>query len=79
VRPTARELTLELATCFYAARTFDTFARAHLREINSQAPSAIQKQPAGQISKNLSSPSHKNIPLHPSGKSSLQARPVSPG
>jgi hypothetical protein len=37
-----------------------------------------RKLPDGQISKNLSSPSRKNIPLHPSGKSSLQARPVSP-
>src|SRR6202047_3841803 len=36
------------------------------------------KCPDGQISKNLSSPADKNISLNPSGKSSLQARPVSP-
>jgi hypothetical protein len=36
------------------------------------------KLPDGQISKNLSSPADKNISLHPSGKSSLQARPVPP-
>jgi hypothetical protein len=36
------------------------------------------KLPDGQISKNLSSPAYKNISLNPSGKSSLQARPVSP-
>jgi len=35
-------------------------------------------QPAGQITKNLSSPSRKNIPLNASGKSPLQARPVPP-
>jgi hypothetical protein len=29
------------------------------------------KQPDGQISKNLSSPRAKNIPLNPSGKSAL--------
>ena len=34
--------------------------------------------PDGQISKNLSSPVLKNISLNPSGKSSLQARPVPP-
>jgi hypothetical protein len=27
------------------------------------------KQPDGQITKSMSSPSHKNIPLNPSGKS----------
>jgi hypothetical protein len=32
--------------------------------------------PDGQISKNLSSPSRKNISLNPSGKSALPARPV---
>ena len=37
------------------------------------------KQPDGQISKNLSSPVSKNIPLNTSGKSPLQARPVPPG
>jgi hypothetical protein len=37
------------------------------------------KQPDGQISKILSSPARKNIPLNPSGKSALSARPVSPG
>ena len=36
------------------------------------------KLPDGQISKNLSSPVLKNISLNPSGKSSLQARPVPP-
>jgi hypothetical protein len=37
------------------------------------------KLPDGQISKNLSSPVGENILLNPSGKSSLQARPVPPG
>jgi hypothetical protein len=37
------------------------------------------KQPAGQISKDLSSPVGENIPLNTSGKSPLQARPVPPG
>ena len=32
--------------------------------------------PDGQISGFLSSPAHKNIPLPPSGKSSLQARVI---
>src|SRR5258707_9892151 len=36
------------------------------------------KQPDGQISKILSSPSHKNIPLNPSGKSPLRLRPSHP-
>jgi hypothetical protein len=36
------------------------------------------KLPDGQITKSLSSPSRKNIPLNPSGKSPLQARPVPP-
>ena len=36
------------------------------------------KLPDGQISKNLSSPVLKNISLNPSGKSSLQTRPVPP-
>src|SRR5947207_10763636 len=35
---------------------------------------AATKQPDGQITKKLSSPSHKNIPLNPSGKSSLKLR-----
>jgi hypothetical protein len=35
--------------------------------------------PDGQISKNLSSPFEKNIPLSPSGKSALPARPSFPG
>ena len=34
------------------------------------------KQPDGQITKTLSTPRAKNIPLPPSGKSPLQARPV---
>ena len=38
----------------------------------------MQKQPVGQITKSLSSPSHKNIPLNPSGKSALPTRAVSP-
>jgi len=36
------------------------------------------KQPDGQISKNLSSPSLKNIPLNPSGKSALRLRASHP-
>jgi hypothetical protein len=36
------------------------------------------KLPGGQISQSLSSPIDKNTPLNPSGKSSLQARPVPP-
>jgi len=36
----------------------------------------LQILPVGQITQNLSSPSSKNIPLSPSGKSSLQARPI---
>jgi hypothetical protein len=36
------------------------------------------KQPDGQITKNLSRPGSKNIPLNASGKSALSARPVSP-
>ena len=36
------------------------------------------KWPGGQITKNLSSPVDKNIPLNASGKSPLQARPVPP-
>src|ERR1700726_1315255 len=36
------------------------------------------KLPDGQISKNLSSPADKNIPLNPSGKSPLQVCPVPP-
>jgi hypothetical protein len=37
---------------------------------NDDVPaSAATKQPDGQISKILSSPLHKNIPLSPSGKS----------
>jgi len=39
---------------------------------------AAAKQHDGQITKNLSSPSRKNIPLSPSGKSALPARAVSP-
>jgi hypothetical protein len=38
-----------------------------------------EKRPDGQITKNLSSPAGKNIPLNMSGKSPLQARPVPPG
>src|SRR5882672_3502467 len=37
---------------------------------------ALSTAPDGQISKNLSSPAVKNIPLSPSGKSALPARPV---
>ena len=33
-------------------------------------------QPDGQITKNLSSPLTKNIPLSPSGKSALSARAI---
>src|SRR4051794_26050204 len=39
---------------------------------------AATKQPDGQISKNLSSPSRKNIPLTPSGKSALRLRASRP-
>jgi hypothetical protein len=35
-------------------------------------------QPDGQITKNLSSPRAKNIPLNPSGKSALPTRPSHP-
>src|SRR6266536_2004633 len=35
-----------------------------------------RKRPDGQISKNLSIPVAENIPLNPSGKSALPARPV---
>jgi hypothetical protein len=35
-----------------------------------------KNQPVGQISKSVSSPDSKNIPLSPSGKSSLEARPI---
>jgi hypothetical protein len=37
-----------------------------------------ENSPTGQITKNLSSPVEKNIPLNASGKSPLQARPVPP-
>jgi hypothetical protein len=39
---------------------------------------AATKQPDGQISKKLSSPRAKNIPLNPSGKSALPTRPSHP-
>src|SRR6476660_1208812 len=39
---------------------------------------AATKQPDGQISKNLSSPRAKNIPLNPSGKSALRLRASHP-
>jgi hypothetical protein len=41
-----------------------------------EAPAS--KQPDGQITKSLSIPSRKNIPLNPTGKSVLPTRPVSP-
>jgi hypothetical protein len=41
-------------------------------------PSYDGKLPDGQISKNLSSPSRKNISLNPSGKSLLEIRPSHP-
>jgi hypothetical protein len=49
-----------------AAKAKRLVRRSSLRHIN----------PDSQISKNLSSPTDKNIPLNLSGKSALPARPV---
>ena len=59
------------------ARHRARFARPFARNDDVEASGAT-KQPAGQISKNLSSPLSKNIPLSSSGKSALPARAVSP-
>jgi hypothetical protein len=47
------------------------------RKDKSMRADATQ-QPDGQISKNLSGPWLKNIPLNPSGKSALPTRPSHP-
>jgi hypothetical protein len=45
---------------------------------NDVEATCAAKHPDGQISKNLSSPATKNIPLNPSGKSALPTRPSHP-
>jgi len=53
--------------------------RAPLARNDEVAFVRATKQPDGQISKKLSSPQVKNIPLKPTGKSTLSARPIPPG
>jgi hypothetical protein len=53
------------------------FDASHRPGMTKQADKARQNDPPGK-SKNLSSPSDKNISLNPSGKSSLQVRPSHP-
>src|SRR5882757_6925853 len=59
--------------CHRAARRADPVARN-----DEVALSRATKQPDGQISKNLSSPLTKNIPLSPSGKSVVLIGPSHP-
>src|SRR5882757_3613764 len=59
--------------CHPAARRADPVARN-----DEVALSRATKQPDGQISKNLSSPPTKNIPLSPSGKSMVLIGPSRP-
>ena len=54
-----------------AEEVFTLLSLVHIRAIDVAHPADVGKQPGGQISKNLSSPSAKNIPLNPSGKSVL--------
>ena len=48
------------------------------RSKDNGTPSRATNRPDGQISKNLSSPRAKNIPLNPSGKSALWLRASHP-
>jgi len=59
------------------ARTEGNMAKRQGTSRASQT--TTENGPTGKISKNLSSPVSKNIPLNTSGKSPLQARPVPPG
>jgi len=64
-----------LLDCTKLARHHQLLRLARKRNL---ATPPVDKQPDGQISQNLSSPSRKNIPLHPDGQIRGITPPVSP-
>jgi hypothetical protein len=75
----ASQGTIEGCTCVAWSSTIMTDLHTKIEKYRTNAArreerqgrAFTRKQPAGQISKSVSSPDSKNIPLNPSGKSPL--------